>query len=185
MALQDILASIEEETAKKMAEQERRLKIQMEEIDSVFSDKTAELEKSYARKVEEKLDYLTKKVHSHVSSQRKMRTLSKKHTILDAVFEESLARLVNSKKYTALLTEMFKSIDMEKGEVIYAKGKKAETEEAIKKAGKNFELKKEGGFKGGAKVITPKAEFDFSFENLMTEVKVAQESEIANVLFNA
>lgn len=183
MAIHDILADISEATERKKAEIDRKFEVIFSELTMSTAKRKEELDTLYRKRVADKIETMNQKAQMHIGSQRKALTLQSKHKVLDAVFAEAMEELVESKDYASFLAGMLSKVE-EAGTVVYAKGKKKETEDAIKKSGKKLELGKEGDFKGGAKVTCKTVEYDFSFESLLSNVRAGNESEIAGLLFN-
>jgi len=170
MALSDILAKIEKETAERIAQMEKELKEKKEKLEKENNEKQKTIDEEMHQKVEEKGNKIIEKAEHLAEREEKNTILEAKREVIDEALDEAVTELSKADNYKELLIEMLKKTDFaEEGTVVVpAKGKEEATKKAIKDSGKNYFLSdKSAAISGGFIIKTDKVEIDNSFETLV------------------
>ena len=183
MTIHDILNDIDAEKQKALAELETELAKKIAELDTNQEKRMEGLKEDYRIRVEKKALSIEKKLQAQTNMESKTLLLSAKRNSLNAAFEQAIKSLAGAANYTETLAKLLSQVDLDEATIIAAKGKKPETINALKKAGKNYKIVSEGEFIGGVIVIGSDVEIDLSFETLVDELRGDLETDIAFKLF--
>jgi len=116
--------------------------------------------------------------------------LSEKRAVIDEVYTDAGKELkaLDGSELSQVLVTMLKSAakSMPKGKVVAASGHKKEVEEAISKAGVDYDLEGESSdIDGGFIVSDGRQEINLSFNYLITsQLRPKTELEVAKILFD-
>lgn len=170
MSLADILAKIEKEGDHKIANINKEAEKVIKQITKEYSQKRTQLEKELAAKTEEKAEKLHEKARILAKMEAKNALLKTKRALINKTFDQTIANLAKSEKYTQFLVHLLKKAHAEfkEGTVTPAHGKEKETEAAIKEANVNFTLASHSSkIAGGFILESGQVEVNFSFEDLL------------------
>lgn len=187
MALKDILEQIKEETEDKLNTLKKEHDKKMKEIDDKFSALKKEAETGMDEQVKTNSKKILNKMTTVAKMEAKNKLLKEKRELLDAIFDETLKKLVSSSGYKRLITGLLKASKLE-GEgitVVPAKGKESETKAAVEASGKSYKVsEKSADVKGGFILKSDKIEIDNSFESILNkQLRDDLELEVAKTLF--
>ncbi|MBU1018543.1 MAG: V-type ATP synthase subunit E [Patescibacteria group bacterium] len=182
--LQDLIEEIQKIGDKKLKELEK-----LHEEEAVkLKEKYAQQRKEAVSNIEKRATEASKQVETRTemlaNTERRKQILSKKRELIESTFASALETLANSPNYGKYLKTLLSKISesVSEGEVVYAKGKKAETQEAL--TGTNYKLTEEGNFKGGLIIRVEKIEYDLTFDCLIgRQLRDELETKIAHILF--
>lgn len=187
MALQDILQKIKQEAETELKALEEEHDKKLKTVDEEFEDLKAEANEDMDDKVETNSKKIMNKMTTIAKMEAKNKLLKEKRELLDEIFEEALAKLVDSPNYKDLIVGLLKhaGISGEDVEVVPAKGKESETKSALEASGKSFKMsEKAGSIKGGFILVSDKIEINNSFESILNkQLRSDLELEIAKTLF--
>jgi len=187
MALQDILNKIQKETDDKVQKLDEEHAEKIKKLESEFSKKKKAAEDDMSKRVDTSIKKIHEKTEMLAKMEAKNELLKNKRDLIESVFVEAIEKLKESEDYQDILVSLLNQTDISDSdvEVVPAKGKEKETEQAIKKSGKKYKLAgKSTNILGGFILQTKTIEIDNSFESIIgRELRSDLELEIAKVLF--
>jgi len=165
---EQIMAKAEAEVKDLYSLSEKQFKQISEDWLAQSAAKIASLEESQTQKSNQAVQKAKNLAHKKGNEE----ILSLKNQILDQVLSEMLKSLANcpAKDYAQNLSRLMAGIPLTEGLIHPAQGKEHSTKEAIKIAGKNFQLGESRNLQGGFILETSQIDYDFSFENLILSV---------------
>ncbi|MBN2095846.1 V-type ATP synthase subunit E [Candidatus Peregrinibacteria bacterium] len=189
MALQDILKKIENEAKKKAVFIKQVADDEIKKIRGEAQAKADARRAEIEQKIEIQSAAVIEKSKILAMMEGRSQTLRQKREVIDQAYEEAETALnaLSDHDYVALLGDMMKHVlkTAEKGSLIVPANRRKQTEDAIREAGADFEIKSEThDFKGGFVLMSGKVEINLSFSYLVQKiVRPATEVEIAKILF--
>lgn len=191
MALQDLLKKIQDEANKKAAFMKQVANDEIKKIEEEAA-KNAEIRK---REIEEKTDEkcasVLKKAKTLAHMESRSQTLREKRELIEQAYA-SVLRSFNSLKgeeYVSLMVTLLRQAAKEepKGHLSIPESRRKEMEEAVKKAGVDYQINKEPahGFESGFVLTSGKIEMNLSLPYLIQKIiRPATELEAAGQLFS-
>lgn len=182
--LKDLISEIEKIGKKKLKDLEKLHKEEVKKLEEEYAEKRTQAVEKIEKRAEEASNQVATRTEMLANTERKKQVLAKKRTMIDQIFVDSLSALVDSPKYKKYLESLIAKAQKEvkEGEIIPAKGKKDDTEDAIK--GTDYSLGAEGKFKGGFILRAGKIEHDFTFDSLIEkQLRDELETKVAHILF--
>jgi len=189
MALQDILKKIEDEAKKKASfikqVSDDEIKKIREEAQAKADARRTEIE----QKIETQSAAVIEKFKTLAAMESRSQALRQKREVIDQAYEdvEETLNTLSDDDYVILLSDMMKhaSKTTEKGSLTIPADRRKLTEDAIQKAGVDFEIKSETrDFKGGFVLASGKVEINLSFPYLVQKiVRPGTELDVAKILF--
>ncbi len=184
MSLTDLISEIENIGTQKLEEMEKQLANALKAVEDKYTEKKAQSIKNIEKKAVDGAAKVKERTEMLANAERRKQILAKKRELIDQIFDNTLSALVDSPNYKKYIESSIKKAqEAEKeGEITYAKGKKAETEEVI--ANTQYKLGEEGTFLGGFVLKTGKVEYDFTFDSVIEKkLRGELETKVANILF--
>jgi V/A-type H+-transporting ATPase subunit E len=186
MSLSDILNKITEEAQSEIREIENKNRNELEKLEENYYAELEKRKQEIVDNIGNKKHDIDRRMSILISMEGRNQLLKAKQEKINIVFEQALERMFNlsDEKYEEILVKNFKILPkLDHAEIIPAKSKKAITEKALKKVGGNFTIGKEGDFRGGFILKSPKIEINGTFEEIIKGLKPALEPQIASILF--
>lgn len=187
MALEDIIEQIKKENQKKIDEINEEYDKKMKKLDKEFEDMKQEAKAATDNQVATNSKKIMNKMTTVAKMEAKNKLLQEKRELMDEIFEGALNSLAESDDYKKLVKDLLvhSKIDGDDVKVVPAKGKEAETKEALSDSGKDYEMAdKSADIKAGFILVSGKVEVDNSFESILNkQLKDEIELEIAKTLF--
>lgn len=186
MALSDILARIDAETSKQIAELKQDFEKKVKEMKALHEIN----KKAIAERIDKTFDEKSKNIldNAQTTAERDANNLllQAKRDFIEEIIQEAITQLSTSSQYDDIMVTMLKEVTLTDAEVVPATGREEATRKAIKAAGKDFSLSSvSGNFKGGFIVKTAKIEMDNSFETIVGNIlREDLEMDLNKLLFN-
>jgi len=190
MALDDILQKISNEANKKAAFMKQIADDEIKKIEDEANEKATDKKKEIDELAEEKAKSIIQKAEVLAKMESRSALLTEKRAVVDDVFSSLLDDLtkLSDSEYTDLVSNMLRSASKElsQGQLIIPKGKRPQTEAAIKQSGVSYEISEECScINSGFIISDEKAELNMSFDYLINRIVRPQtELEVAKTLFN-
>ncbi|USN53205.1 MAG: hypothetical protein H6760_03445 [Candidatus Nomurabacteria bacterium] len=186
MALNQLLQSVQAEADKELAQIQAA---HAKERDALLSEWEGRMSKAR----DQALTQADRAVRQESDMERfaaesrlRQSVLTEKRRVLASVYEKALQKLsqLSDADYEAFLQQLFTQLPNEKGEIIPAKGKEAQTKKALHGLKRDWTIAKEsvdaeGGFIWRSEAI----EVDCRFATLLANIRTQTEAAVAAQLF--
>lgn len=187
MALKNIIQKIKQEGEVEIKKIERETEEEIKKLEKIYQDKFDMKKKQILEQKRKEIQQAGDQIIFQEKLKNNTIILDKKRKIIDRVYQEVLNKLskLSNKEYIGLISKLISHLpQIEKGEIIPSKNKKAQTEEALQKSKRDFNLAQESAdIKGGFIFVSDKINIDNSFEELINKIKSETEAEVAKILF--
>lgn len=188
MALEDIIKTILNDAQKKADKIILEAQKKVNKIKEEYRHQAKDIKKRLSVETKAEEEQILDEARTNTRLFHKNTLLAKKQELIGQVFEKALDKLARlpKDKYLKLLVSLLKQAPKLEGrvEVVPIKGKEKITEEAIKKAKKDFILSKDSvQSKGGFVLKSKDIEIDNTYETLISEKREVLETKIAQILF--
>lgn len=188
MSLQNIINTILDEAKNKAKRVKDEAVKKIKEIEKECKAKAKEEEERILDETKAEQDRILDEAKFEARLSAKNKSLAKKQELIDKVFEIALDKLTKLSKddYSKLLVSLLKQLPELEGrvEIVAVKDREKTTEEAIRKAKRDFILSQEVvEAEGGFVLRSQDIEIDNTFGTLLKEKREELETKIAQVLF--
>lgn len=188
MALQNIINTICDEAKKKAKRIKDEAAKKIKELEKEYRTKAKEEEERIIDETKVEQDRILDETKFEARLLAKNKSLAKKQELIDKVFEAALDKLavLPEDDYSKLLVSLLEQAPKLEGrvEVVAVGGKEKITEEAIRKAKRDFVLSTQTmDKKGGFVLRSEDIEIDNAFETLLKEKREELETKVAKILF--
>lgn len=188
MTLNDITQTILDEANEKKAAIERETRERVTEI----ANETERLKKEYTQdhnaQLERDIEHRREQTRARATQEVQRERERTKRSEIDDVYTQVYTKLTNcpSEEYTSLVTRLAEELPKDlDGTVHVPRERQTETQQALASAGITLSNTPSDAISGGFIATTDTAEYDYSFEKLVTHAREKTELEVAQTLFTS
>lgn len=188
MSLHDIIKKIKQEGEVEIKKIEKETEQEIKKLEKIYQEKFDAKKKQILEQKRKQAQQAGEQIVFQERIKSNAIILDKKRKIIDRVYQEALNELskLSNKEYIELIGKLISQLpQIERGEIVPAKNKEAQTENALQKSKRNFDLAREpADIKGGFIFVSDRINIDNSFEELFAKIKSETEAEVAKMLFS-
>lgn len=187
MSLDDIIKSIQENTAKEIAKIKEQGQEKQAYIKADFEEKVDKRKKELLKEFQIEADRKVSQADFEAKSLINSKVLKAKQDMIEEVYKQALSQLssLSDADVQKLLVKLIKSLPkLDKGEIIPASGSEAAVKKAASTTKTTYTVSNDTcKGKGGFKFVSAGLEINNTFEAVINNLKEQTETEVANTLF--
>ncbi len=188
MAIQDILDQLEKDKKHKLKDIEKDFNKALADLKAEYEEKRKNSHDSIDNRARDAKAKVRDKAETASMMENKNETLKAKREILNKLFADLVAKLVQSSKNEEYLVKLIETVGTQYkgGQLIPAEGQVDAVKAAVKKAGSGFTVAHETVSKQGGFVFSNEhIEIDLTFESIVNnQLRDDLESKAADILFS-
>jgi len=187
MSLQDIIQKIHNEAEQKKSELEKETQKKQEEVKQETEKKKQEMHDSHeaflSRSQKHQTEQARARAHQHILQEKEKAKRDAINNVYTNAYKELIS--ISTADYISFVHELALQLpkNIDEGDVLLPTTRYKETQQALTQAGIQLNPVSSENIQGGFIISTPKAEYNYSFKQLVTYAHTQTELEVSQILF--